>query len=300
MAYKINRANNVDFDKFSFGDVQVNKYGGKSSRVQYNGKDFYLQTPRLRLPYGLGAYQERNSDDEVIKVKYSLDFSFAGYEMDADGVPANTKVRELFDMMEGMEKLLAEKTVENCESWLGESGVDANSVKFMVRPLIKYSRDKVTKKITMKYPPTFKGKVGFWDDHFTVQAYNSEKEPVSDLISECPPGTEAVALVKLTGVNFAAGKAGYSFAVHQVKLYKPATMPAYAFLEDDDDEVPIRKPETQGEHVSHVSKSAPSLVESSEEDDDELDIESETEVEEPVQKVKKVVKKTKRKPKKST
>lgn len=293
MAHKINRANDVDFSKFSFGDVAVNKYGGKSSRLRYDDGDFYVQTPKMRIPFGLGAYEERGPDGEVVKTKYSLDLSLRGYELDDEGTAAVPKVRQFYDMLVGLETLLAEETVKNCESWLGEAGIDASTAKFMNRPIVKWSRDRITKKITTKYPPTFKAKVGFWDDRFTVQAYNADKEPVSDLVAEIPKGTEAVALLKLTAVNFAGGKAGYSFAVHQIKLYKPATMPAYAFLDDEDDEVPISKPNTQ-EHVS--IKSSPTLVESSEEDDDELDIESDTEV--PVQQKKTVVKKTKRKAKK--
>ena len=72
MTSNIYRANQVDIKKFSFGDQTVNKYGGKSSRVKYDGSDFFLQTPRMRLPYGLGAYEDKDPNTgEVKKTKYS-------------------------------------------------------------------------------------------------------------------------------------------------------------------------------------------------------------------------------------
>ena len=70
MTSNIYRANQVDIKKFNFGDQQVNKYGGKSSRVKYDGSDFFLQTPRMRLPYGLGQYEDKDPNTgEVKRVK---------------------------------------------------------------------------------------------------------------------------------------------------------------------------------------------------------------------------------------
>ena len=91
MSGQILRANQVDFSKFSFSDPIVNKYGGKSARVRYDGKDFMIQTPRMRLPFGLGVYEEKDKSGSVIKTKYSLDFSFAGYEEGEDGNPVALK-----------------------------------------------------------------------------------------------------------------------------------------------------------------------------------------------------------------
>ena len=67
MTSNIYRANQVDKSKFSFGDQTVNKYGGKSSRVKYDGSDFFIQTPRMRLPYGLGAYEDKDPNTGEVK-----------------------------------------------------------------------------------------------------------------------------------------------------------------------------------------------------------------------------------------
>ena len=304
MQAQINRPQTVDFSKFQFGDPSVNKYGGKSCRVKYNNQDFYIQLPRMRLPYGLGEYQEKDGDGKVVKSKYSMDFSLQGYELDDEGQPKNPRVRQCFEWLEGMEKLLVKAAVKNSSSWLDMDDCNESVAKALSRDLIKYAKDKVTKKITHKYAPTFKAKVGYWEGRFTVHAYDEEKQPVTDLKASCPKGTEVVAIVKLDSVTFAGGKCGYSFRVHQVKLYSPSRMPTYAFIEDDDDEKPLQK-ESDDEDTSSTSvKQEAELVEDSEEeeeeeddeDEDELDVESEEEeVQKPPTPKKKVVRRRKKK-----
>ena len=66
----IHRANTVNFKNFEFNEPTVNKYGGKSCTIKYNGQDFYIQTPRCRLPYGLGKYVPNDSNE---RTKYTLD-----------------------------------------------------------------------------------------------------------------------------------------------------------------------------------------------------------------------------------
>lgn len=303
MAGTIHRANQVDVSNFSFGDIVVNKYGGKSSRVKYNGEDFYFQTPRMRLPYGLGCYEEKDGDGNILKKKFSLDFSFAGYEETDTGEASNPKVRDLFSMMEGLQDLLVATAIENSESWLGIDDADESAAKVLTRPVLKFARDKVTKKITHKYAPTFKAKVGYWDGRFSVNAFNEKKEEITDLPKECPKGTQGVAIIRLSNVTFAGGKCGYSFQVYQIKLYRPVSMPSYAFLDDGDDDVPVTTGDTPAETSTspeHHTSNKPTLVPDSDDDesnDDSLDMDDESEEElAPPSPVK--VKKTLKKPRK--
>lgn len=286
MSYTINRPTDVNVENFNFGDITVNKYGGKSCRVTYSGQEFYFQTPRMRIPYGLGVYEEKDGDGNVIKEKYSLDFSFNGFELDEDDTPGNPKVRGLFTMMEQMQKLLIEKAVENGEEWFAIDDLNHSAAKVLTRDVLKYARDKVTKKITDKYPPTFKAKLRHWNGEFKVKAFGPDRAPV-DLSTSCPKGTEGVAIIKLNMLTFAGGKCGYSFDVHQIKLYPRAQMPDYAFIEDDDDATPVVIPEKDSldDALPKTSPTSamPMLVPDSDDESDEdslddLDDESEDEV----------------------
>lgn len=302
--HTIHKPSNVDVSKFSFGDIQVNQYGGKSCKVKYDGEDFMFQTPRMRCPYGLGAFEEKDGDGNVIKTKYSLDYSFSGYETNEDGAPGKPKVRALFDMLQGLDKTLISKTVENSSAWLGVDDLNESAAKVLTREIIKWPRDKKTKKITDKYAPTFKAKMGYYDGRFTVNAFNSTKQPIpsDELPSNCPKGTEAVSIIKLLGLTFAGGKCGYSFRVYQIKLYMPARLPSYAFQDDSDDDEPVEAAPPVATQPVVTKASKPELVEDSDEDEDEdeeeddLDLDDESEEEE----VKPAPKKTKVKRKRKT
>ena len=304
--HSIHKPSNVDSSKFSFGDVQVNQYGGKTCKVKYDGEDFMFQTPRMRLPYGLGKYEEKDGDGNVIKTKYSLDFSFSGYEEDDEGVANKPKVRDLFNMMESLDELLIEKSIENSAAWFGADDLNESAAKVLTREVVRYPRDKKTKKITDRYPPTFKTKVGFYEGRFTVNAFNAKKEPIpsDEFPSNCPKGTEAVSIVKLLNLTFAGGKCGYSFRVYQIKLYPPARLPSYAFQDDSDDDEPVQTaPVEDSKNSSSAKPSKPELVEDSDsEEEDELDLddESEEEGEEVKPPTPKKVVKTKRKRKSKT
>ena len=297
----IHRPSNVDASKFTFGDVQTNQYGGKSLKIKYNGEDFMFQTPRMRLPYGLGVYEEKDGDGNVIKTKYSLDFSFGGYEENDEGEANKPKVRALYDMMKDLEKKLISSTVENSEEWLGEDELNESAAKILTRDIVKYARDKHTKKRTDRYPPTFKAKIGFYDGRFTLNAFNENKEPIEDMRTACPKGSEAVSIIKLIGLTFAGGKCGYSFRIYQIKIYRPVSLPAYAFIEDDDDETPLTRPASRKEEtVKMVVDTSPKLVADSDSDEeDSLDLDDESEEEDlvptpPEPKKKKIKRKSKK------
>tara|TARA_B110000211_G_scaffold52290_1_gene57696 strand:+ start:453 stop:1235 length:783 start_codon:yes stop_codon:yes gene_type:complete len=257
----------------------------------------------MRCPYGLGAFEEKDGDGNVIKTKYSLDFSFSGFETDDDGVPGKPKVRALFDMLQGLDKTLISKTVENSSAWLGVDDLNESAAKVLTREIIKWPRDKKTKKITDKYAPTFKAKMGYYDGRFTVNAFNSNKQPIpsDELPSNCPKGTEAVSIIKLLGLTFAGGKCGYSFRVYQIKLYMPARLPSYAFQDDSDDDEPVEAAPPVPPQPTIVVSAKPELVEDSDDEDDDLDLDDESEEEEEevvkAPSPKKIVKKRKKKSK---
>ena len=290
----IHKANTVDFEKFEYGDPTVNKYGGKSCRIKYDGADFYLQLPRMRLPYGMSVYEVKDPDGRVVNSKYSLDFSLGGYEKNDKGVPHNQRIYDFFNFLEKAQTKLHEQASKNSSEWLGIDDATIEVARALCREEIRYSKDKVTKKPTNKYPPTFKAKVTQWEGRFLCNAFDENKEPITDLLENCPGGTEAVAIVKLQQVTFAGGKCGYNWLVHQIKLFPPTRMPSYAFMEDDEDNAPVREPVVEDENGSNnVTEPVVTQLDDSDDDsddDDELDHDDEEEEEVAPPPKKKVVK----------
>ena len=64
------KLNEIDENKITFGEPEINKYGGKSWTVKYDGGPLAIQTPRCRLPFGLGKYDETDASGNIIKTKY--------------------------------------------------------------------------------------------------------------------------------------------------------------------------------------------------------------------------------------
>jgi hypothetical protein len=311
MSGSIYRANTVDISKFTFGEQSANNYGGKSCRIKYDGQDFYIQTPRMRLPYGISIYEEKDKAGNVIpngKIKYGLDFSFAGYELDNNGSPADQKVREFYDFIENMDNLLMDQVIKNSKPWFGKDKCNADIAEILTRKTPKWSKIKGTQDINPKYPPSLKVKLGFWEDKFMCNCYDENKNPVTDLVNAIVPRTEAIAILKLTGVNFAQGACGYAFQVSQLKIFRPAQMKSYAFIDDEEDNTPVKSVlEDDEEQAPEVKKPVyDNKVEDSDNEEDELDKadqeeEEEEEAPKPVAKVeppkpatkKVIVKKTK-------
>lgn len=277
MSSTIHRANNVATEQLVFGDPVTNKYGGKSCSVKYNGADLLIQTPRMRLPFGLSKYEVMDNDGNVSRTNYSIDMSFSGFEEDDSGKPQNQRVHDMFVLMESLEGKLRKTACENSQEWLGLDTANDSVAKALSRDIIRYSRDKLTKKISNKYAPTFKAKIGFWEGRFTVNAYDENRELIEDLSDQVPGGTEAVAIIRLNNVTFAGGKCGFSWSVKQMKLYRPVKMPKYAFVDDDEDNEPVRI-ELNKEDEEATPKNT--MIDDSDSDEvDELDEDSESEPE---------------------
>jgi hypothetical protein len=273
----IYRANNVDFTKFTFSEPLANKYGGRSSRIKYAGQDFFIQTPRMRLPYGLGKWVDTTNPD---KVKYSIDFSLSGYNKSKSD-EYNPRIGEFFEFLNDLQKCMIDNGIKNAISWFGKpsdtvrKSID-NDPDTYIRDLIKYAKDKQTKQVTDKYPPTFKAHVVTWENKFIIKAYDDNGKEVTDFETAFVKGTEAVAILKLKAASFQGKSVGLKFDLVQIKLYRPAGIPDYAFIDDENDNKPIRnKPSMDDDDDSDSKQAYSNTVEDSDDEPvhvkDELD-----------------------------
>ena len=306
--------NEVDPSKFKFGKVEINKYGGKSVRVSYNGNDFpfLLQLPRVRMPFGLGKYQDENSPI----IKYSMDFSLAGYELNDDGNAVNPKMRQFYELMVAMKDSLVQGACANSQEWLGVKKDKAKPefMEMMVRDPLRFSVDKKTGEQLTQYAPTMKAKVRQWENKFMVKAFDGEtKESLTDLETSIPKGSEAIPILRLNSVTLAGGKCGYQWEVTHIRVFRPARVSEYAFIDDDGDNQPVQSALKDVEVAQPKVQPAPAKfsnqVEDSDEDEedeepqkDELDADSDEEDDDErpptPPPAKKVVKKTVTAPKK--
>jgi hypothetical protein len=282
-------AKSVDVSKIKYSAPRTLDNQSKSVYVNYEGSSITIQTPLVRLPYGVGDWNEKNAEGkpsgEDKPKKYDLSFSF-------DGADSNPKVKELLDKMLEIEKKITEDAFENRLAWLDD---DYDGIKSVVSklftPIVKYDKDKVTKKVTGKYPPTVKCKLPYDSRSeiftFVSQDMNGEEIDFKTIMRNLK-SAKARLIIQLSGIWIAGGRYGCTWKVvrGRFEVTKPT---AVDFIEDsdvevaDDDEDDAElKADALANSVSKVTlkTSAPTTVESSDEEaaDDEDD---DSEVEEP-------------------
>jgi hypothetical protein len=178
-----------------------------------------------------------------------------------------------------------EQVVKNSKAWFGKDKCNMDIAEILTRKTPKWSKIKGTQDINTKYPPSLKVKLGFWEDKFMCNCYDENKNPVTDLVTAIVPRTEAIAILKLTGVNFALNAAGYAFQVSQLKIFRPAQMKSYAFIDDEEDDKPVSSQymDDEEEQENEAPKKAvyDTKVQDSDNEEDELDKKDEEEEEEP-------------------
>lgn len=288
--YNIQTAGTVDFNKIKIDAIKTNKYGGRSARISYDGGRFLIQTPRLRLPYGMGVFEEKDAEGRVTKMIYSLDFSFGGYKADERN-QEKPLVKRFYSFMTKFENFVKEQAKKNSYSWIGEPDAEDATIRALFRPLIKYARDKTTGKITDMYPPTFKAKVGFWDGRFTMDVFDQSHNLVEDPRTALTKGAEALSIISVDSITFAGGKFGVKFTAQQVKSFLPDTLRGtYAFNDEEDDEYDAdaavsttqatEEPKQASTFIEEDEEEAEAEEEEEEEEEDDLEDELEDELDE--------------------
>ena len=283
----IHLAKHVDTSKITFDGPIANNYGGKFAKVLHKGSWLLLQTTKMLSPFGVNVYEEMDKSGNVVRKAYSIDVSFNGYMPDPDSgsaEPRNQKVRDLYDMVVGMEDTLVDHATENNFTWVDNPDASKDVCRALLRSGVKWSRDKTTKKINKKYAPRFKFNLPVWDDGMGFKAFldtrDNEIKDIDTLVKVASGRCEVVVIAKCDKVTFNGGKYGYKWSVQQIKIYSTTnTMSGYAFIEDSDEEGEERKPSAPS------ITSVPPMLEDSESDEqvssseDELD-KSDTEEEE--------------------
>jgi hypothetical protein len=269
-------AKNVDVSKFKYSAPRTLENQSKSVYVNYEGSPLTIQTPLVRLPYGIGDWNDKNAETskagETKDKKYDLNFSF-------DGADSNPKIKELLDKMQEIEKKIVEDAFENRIAWLDD---DFDGIKSVVaklfNPIVKYDKDKVTKKATGKYPPTLKTKLPYdtRSDIFTFVAQDMNGDEIEfKTIMRSLKGAKARLIIQLSGIWIAGGRYGCTWKVvrGRFEVNKPT---AVDFIEDSDVDVPEGEGEDDEDTDAITAKAATfqikqEIVNEDDEDDEEED-----------------------------
>jgi hypothetical protein len=142
---------------------KINDKGGKSINIisKQTNKTLSISTP-LMMTWGVSDYvDEKGESDGKFNIK--LNFPIENY--------ATPATNAFYDKIQKFEKNFLDDAVKNSESWFGEEK-SLDICKHMFFPILKYSKNKDTKKIDTNKPPSISAKVQKFDDKWNVEIYD--------------------------------------------------------------------------------------------------------------------------------
>lgn len=136
---------------------------------------------------------------------------------------------EFLEKIKRFENIILDKAVEYSEVWWGET-MSREVIKHMFFPLLKYSKNKDTKKIDMTKPPAIRVKVPCYDGTWNVEVYDTKmtmlfpSEDESITPPELVPKLSNVAcVIQCTGIWIGGKGWGVSWKLVQA-IVKPREM----------------------------------------------------------------------------
>jgi len=192
----------------TFSDIRKNANNGKT--IYLGGRDsskLYLQLPRMKVPFGLGVFE-----DNTGKVSYSL-------PMAADD-PAFVNFLKKFDDM------VVNKVVENSETYLGKSMNETVLREALYTALFKPPSDE-------KYSPIFKTKIlSNPDGTFVPKVFTTEKQEFD--LNKLEKGQYVTAIVHIASIWFVGTKFGVTTRLQQLRVTPSQKLTEYAFVDEDE------------------------------------------------------------------
>jgi hypothetical protein len=250
----ITNVKNFDIKKVTYGAVKVNKNGkGKSGGIYYGGKKLLLQFP---LMFTWGASEM--VDEESGKKSYSVSIPIKNDAAEAS--------YPLFAAMQAIQEKVLSDASSHSKEWFGKT-MSRDVAEALFTPIVKYPKvSKTDSSPDYSKTPSLKTKIQFWEDKFTIEIYNMEKEQLfgpqvqdSDPISLMPQGTYMAGLIECGGLWFTGTGFGVTWKLIQTKIRPPVKITGFCLMDDEEEEEQLRKIEERErkEQEQEKQQSAP-------------------------------------------
>ena len=272
---------------------KVNERGGKSINLisTQTNRSLHVSTP-LMMTWGIADFVDEKTGESDGKYSMSLNFPNGDY--------ATPVTNQLLEKMKAFETQILNDAVKNSEAWFGEEQPLA-VVKHSFYPVLKYSKDKVTKKIDPSKPPSLRAKVPNYNGRWGIEIYDTKSDRIFPCENEnmtpmdfIPKKSNVACIIQCGGLWFGGKGWGLTWKLIQCVVKPQEVQSVYGRchiqLSNDDLKDIEKVPDVQDDEEEELAAvtSAPVQVSTEVEDSDE-EKEAEPEPVKPV--VKKVVKK---------
>jgi hypothetical protein len=238
-------------ENIKFGKATVNKSGqGKSVRLTYNDSTLFIQTQKLRNPFGFSRGME-NTPQFGKKFSCTLSFDLS-----------TAKGKAFRDSMIELQNLVAKEAYKNRVEWgLGKNAKISNEmtekqVHDMMTPIVRVPIDKETMEEITDYAPTFRVTFNTRNNEdtgeveaITSEVYDHEGVKMKQVDeTTIRAGSYCKVLMNSNSVWVSPTGYGINFRIKQIKVYPGDGLPTgKCLIEDDEDDVQTESPAAQGD-----------------------------------------------------
>lgn len=242
---------NLDINKVSFGDIRVNKAGGKTVPIKYNGQNLQIRLPKSMYPMGINIRDTENG------ASYQLALTLKGCDSYAKE-RATTETGELgslYNFLLDMQEKLLQTSITNSVKWFSKSRtreILADSMKQFVSPSVEKINGEWVP--TGKYPPSFRMKVPVYDGRVTMDVSDHSGKPVevdTENIGSVFPKRVEASVVVAPSVYISNQTFGVTWRVTYARVSPPQRLTAAQVFADEIDE------EVAAPAVQSVAEDAP-------------------------------------------
>ena len=209
MASSVIKFSDLSLSDVTFSDIRKNANNGKTIYLNgRGGSKLFIQLPKMKVPFGLGVFEDANG-----KVSYNL--------------PMAADDPSFVDFLKKFDDLVVTKVVENAETYLGKAMNETVVREALYTALFKPPADE-------KYSPIFKTKVlANQDGTFVPQVFTTDRQPFD--LNKIEKGQYATAIVHIASIWFVGTKFGVTIRLQQLRVTPSQKLTEYAFVDDDDD-----------------------------------------------------------------
>jgi len=193
---------------------KVNDRGGKAINVisTQSNRSLHISTP-LMMTWGISDYVDEKTGESDGKFSMSLVFPNGDYT-----TPATD---DFLSKLKSFENQILDDAVRYSEAWFGED-LSREVVKHNFFPFLKYTKDKLTKKIDPTKSPSIRARVPNYNNKWGVEVYDTE----SNLLFPCdndnmtpmdfvPKKSKVAAVLQCGGLWFGGKGWGVTWKVNQ-------------------------------------------------------------------------------------
>jgi len=193
---------------------KINDRGGKSINVisTQSNRSLHISTP-LMMTWGISDYVDEKTGESDGKFSMSLVFPNGDY--------TTAVTDEFLNKLKAFENQILDDAVKYSDAWFGED-LSKEIVKHNFFSFLKYTKDKLTKKIDPTKSPSIRARVPNYNNKWGVEVYDTQ----SNLIFPCdnenmtpmdfvPKKSKVAAVLQCGGLWFGGKGWGVTWKVNQ-------------------------------------------------------------------------------------